>query len=51
MLDEPEQRLDVPGRAWLARRLVAEKAAGVGVLLSCHDPSLVEAVADWVLEL
>jgi heme ABC exporter ATP-binding subunit CcmA len=51
VLDEPEQRLDVPGRAWLARQLVAEKAAGVGVLLSCHDPALVEAVADWVLEL
>jgi heme ABC exporter ATP-binding subunit CcmA len=51
VLDEPEQRLDVPGRDWLARRLVAEKAAGVGVLLSCHDPALVEAVADWVLEL
>ncbi|HEV7658104.1 MAG TPA: heme ABC exporter ATP-binding protein CcmA [Mycobacteriales bacterium] len=51
LLDEPEQRLDVAGRAWLARRLVAEKAAGVGVLLSCHDPELVETVADWVLEL
>ena len=38
VLDEPEQRLDVPGRAWLARRLVAEKESGVGVLLSCHDP-------------
>jgi ABC-2 type transport system ATP-binding protein len=51
VLDEPEQRLDVPGRAWLAQRLVAEKAAGVAVLLSCHDPALVDAVADWVLEL
>jgi ABC-2 type transport system ATP-binding protein len=51
VLDEPEQRLDVPGRAWLARRLVAEKAAGVAVLLSCHDPELADAVADWVLEL
>jgi heme ABC exporter ATP-binding subunit CcmA len=51
VLDEPEQRLDVPGRAWLARRLVAEKAAGVAVLLSCHDPDLADAVADWVLEL
>jgi ABC-2 type transport system ATP-binding protein len=51
VLDEPEQRLDLPGRAWLARRLVAEKAAGVAVLLSCHDPDLADAVADWVLEL
>jgi len=51
LLDEPEQRLDVPGRAWLARKLVAEKESGVGVLLSCHDPELADAVADWVLEL
>jgi ABC-2 type transport system ATP-binding protein len=51
LLDEPEQRLDVAGRSWLAEKLVAEKESGVGVLLSCHDPALVEAVADWVLEL
>jgi ABC-type multidrug transport system ATPase subunit len=51
LLDEPEQRLDVPGRAWLARKLVSEKESGVGVLLSCHDPELADAVADWVLEL
>ena len=51
VLDEPEQRHDVAGRDWLARRLVAEKAAGVGVLVACHDPALVEEVADWVLEL
>jgi ABC-2 type transport system ATP-binding protein len=51
VLDEPEQRLDVPGRAWLARKLVAEKESGVAVLLSCHDPELADAVADWVLEL
>lgn len=51
VLDEPEQRLDVDGREWLAGRLRAERSAGVAVLLASHDPDLVEAVADYVLEL
>jgi heme ABC exporter ATP-binding subunit CcmA len=51
VLDEPEQRLDAPGREWLARKLVAEKESGVAVLLSCHDPALADTVADWLLEL
>ncbi|MET1073600.1 MAG: ABC transporter ATP-binding protein [Umezawaea sp.] len=46
VLDEPEQRLDVAGRLWLAERLLAEKAAGVAVLLATHDAALLEAVAD-----
>jgi heme ABC exporter ATP-binding subunit CcmA len=50
VLDEPEQRLDSAGRQWLAERLRAERAAGVAVLLASHDPDLVEAVADAVLE-
>jgi ABC-2 type transport system ATP-binding protein len=50
VLDEPEQRLDTAGRRWLAERLRAERAAGVAVLLASHDPALVEAVADAVLE-
>lgn len=49
VLDEPEQRLDVAGRQWLARRLRAERAAGVAVLLASHDEDLVAAVADQVL--
>jgi heme ABC exporter ATP-binding subunit CcmA len=49
VLDEPEQRLDVAGRQWLARRLQAERAAGVAVLLASHDQDLVGAVADHVL--
>jgi ABC-2 type transport system ATP-binding protein len=49
VLDEPEQRLDTRGRAWLADRLAREKAAGTAVLLASHDPELIEAVADvWV---
>lgn len=51
ILDEPEQRLDASGLQWLADRLVAEKANGLGVLLVSHDPDLVEAVADDVLDL
>ncbi|MCW2841800.1 MAG: transporter ATP-binding protein [Aeromicrobium sp.] len=51
ILDEPEQRLDVDGLAWLADRLVAEKADGLGILLVSHDAALVEAVADEVLDL
>lgn len=51
ILDEPEQRLDASGLAWLADRLNAEKADGLGILLVSHDTDLVEAVADWVLDL
>jgi ABC-2 type transport system ATP-binding protein len=51
ILDEPEQRLDAAGLAWLAERLVAEKADGLGILLVSHDADLVEAVADWILDL
>ncbi|WP_329792695.1 ABC transporter ATP-binding protein [Lentzea sp. DG1S-22] len=45
VLDEPEQRLDASGRAWLRSRLLAEKAAGVAVVFASHDQELVEAVA------
>ncbi len=51
VLDEPEQRLDTRGRAWLADRLVREKATGTSVLLASHDPELVEAVADARVEI
>ena len=50
LLDEPEQRLDAEGRAWLASRLAAELAAGVAVLFSSHDRELVDAVACRVIE-
>ena len=51
VLDEPEQRLDRAGLDWLAERLTAEKAAGLGVLLASHDQTLVEAVVDNVVNL
>ena len=51
VLDEPEARLDQPGLAWLAERLLREKEAGLGILLASHDPDLVAAVADRVHDL
>jgi ABC-2 type transport system ATP-binding protein len=51
LLDEPEQRLDRAGRSWLSTRLLAEKAAGRGVLFASHDRTLVRAVADRVVDL
>ena len=50
VLDEPEQRLDTEGRAWLARALLAEREAGTAVLMASHDADLVDEVADWTLE-
>lgn len=46
VLDEPEQRLDVRGRQWLADRLIREKAAGTAVLMASHDPELIDRVVD-----
>jgi len=46
VLDEPEQRLDLRGRAWLTDRLLREKAAGTAVLIASHDADLIAAVAD-----
>jgi ABC-type multidrug transport system ATPase subunit len=51
VMDEPEQRLDVRGRAWLVERLLREKAQGTTVLMASHDPDLVERVADLRIEL
>ena len=51
LLDEPEQRLDVPGRAWLARRLVRRRSPGSACCCPATTRQLAEAVADWVLEL
>ena len=51
ILDEPEQNLDISGRAWLTDRIQDERAAGVAVLLASHDPALVRQVSDSVVEL
>jgi ABC-2 type transport system ATP-binding protein len=51
VLDEPEQRLDAAGLEWLVDRLLREKADGLAILMASHDPTLVEAVADRVVDL
>lgn len=51
ILDEPEQRLDAAGLEWLAERLNAEKRDRLGILLVSHDADLVDAVADFILDL
>ena len=51
VLDEPEARLDTQGVEWLGQRLLAEKEAGLAVLLVSHHPALVEQVADTVVRL
>lgn len=51
VLDEPEQRLDTRGRAWLAERLLREKARGTAVLMASHDPELYEKVSDARVEI
>lgn len=51
VLDEPEQRLDTQGLGWLAERLNADKADGLGILMASHDQGLIAAVADRTVEL
>lgn len=41
LADEPEQRLDDTGRAWLGDWLAGHAAAGRSVLMACHDPEVV----------
>ncbi|WP_020577824.1 ABC transporter ATP-binding protein [Actinopolymorpha alba] len=51
LLDEPEQRLDEDGRAWLAGKLRADLVAGVAVVFASHSADLVAAVATDVLRI
>ena len=51
ILDEPEQRLDVEGVAWLAARLVAERQRGLAIVMASHEPTLVQQVATRVVRL
>ncbi|BBF99199.1 MULTISPECIES: ABC transporter ATP-binding protein [Pseudonocardia] len=51
VLDEPEQRLDTDGRAWLADALLTERRNGTAVLFATHDRALVDQVADDVLRI
>lgn len=51
VLDEPEQRLDVEGVAWLASRLKAERERGLAIVMASHEPYLVQQVATRIVEL
>lgn len=51
VLDEPEQRLDTEGIAWLVERLKADRAAGLAIVMATHDPVLSEQVATRSIEL
>jgi ABC-type multidrug transport system ATPase subunit len=51
IMDEPEQRLDTEGVAWLAGKLKAERAQGLAIVFASHEPTLVESVATRVVEL
>lgn len=51
VLDEPEQRLDVEGIAWLGRRLRQDLDDGLAIVMASHEPSLVEAVRARQVEL
>ena len=44
VLDEPEQRLDVEGVAWLGQRLKSDLAGGLAIVLASHEPALLEAI-------
>ncbi|MGA4508799.1 ABC transporter ATP-binding protein [Propionibacteriaceae bacterium G1746] len=50
VLDEPEQRLDVEGVAWLGKRLAVEKANGLAILMASHEPVLVEALGARIVQ-
>ncbi|HNV10761.1 MAG TPA: ABC transporter ATP-binding protein [Propionibacteriaceae bacterium] len=51
ILDEPEQRLDTEGIAWLGRRLRSELDEGLAIVMASHEPSLVEALGCRIVEL
>jgi ATPase subunit of ABC transporter with duplicated ATPase domains len=51
ILDEPEQRLDIEGVAWLAQRLKSERQKGLAIVFASHEPELVDTVATRVIEL
>ncbi|MGL5406941.1 MAG: heme ABC exporter ATP-binding protein CcmA [Propionibacteriaceae bacterium] len=51
ILDEPEQRLDVEGIDWLAKRLKEEMGKGLAILMATHEPKLVDEVATRVVSI
>ena len=51
VMDEPEQRLDVEGVAWLGARLKHEMTKGLAIVMASHEPSLVNALGARVVRL
>ncbi len=51
VMDEPEQRLDTEGVAWLAERLKSERQSGLAIVFASHEPALVAQVATRVVEM
>lgn len=51
LADEPEQRLDDAGRAWLGDWLARHAGAGRAVLVACHDPEVVHRSGARVVHL
>ena len=51
VMDEPEQRLDVEGVAWLGARLSHELKKGLAIVMASHEPALVEALDARIVRL
>ncbi|WIY83116.1 ABC transporter ATP-binding protein [Propionimicrobium sp. PCR01-08-3] len=51
VMDEPEQRLDVEGVAWLGARLKHEMSKGLAIVMASHEPSLVNALGARIVRL
>ena len=51
ILDEPEQRLDTEGVAWLAGGSRPSGSRGLAIVFASHEPTLVEQVATRVVGL
>ena len=51
VLDEPEQRLDVEGVAWLGARLKHEMSKGLAIVMASHEPTLVNALGARIVRL
>ena len=51
VMDEPEQRLDVEGVAWLGARLKHEMSKGLAIVMASHEPTLVNALGARIVRL
>ena len=51
VMDEPEQRLDVEGIAWLGARLKHEMNKGLAIVMASHEPTLVNALGARIVRL